>query len=396
MHSTLHGSVRPSAPRSGTESSTAPNPGYGRARLWLGISAVGAMVTLAAAALLLDLPAPLPADTTIGGHLLAIGAFVGVYALLHLPLDLFGGYLLPRWFGRAHPSPARFALSLVRGVGVHGAMLWAAGAALLLGGAFGGAAGAVGAGVVVSVVLLALQTPLARAASRLTDAPEPAQLDDAPPIRCLTSDDEGFTGGVTGVIGARRIVLPDRWRHTLAADGFRLAARRRALAISTGSWLRGRIVALAFVWIGLGVSASIAGAEDAGTASGVVRMSLLFTLWSFLGLLILPTISRRGVAEVDAHLRADAPDRAAVDDLVRRLDRLQDDEPERPGLVETIFHPVPSVRNRTDNAADTGPRGAWNAARTSVFIGAAGLSLLGRAVHCNCGRPALWVFLPTD
>jgi hypothetical protein len=41
-------------------------------------------------------------------------------------------------------------------------------------------------------------------------------------------------------------------------------------------------------------------------------------------------------------------------------------------------------------------KGTWNAARTTVAISPAGLGLLGRAVHCNCGRPSLWVFLPID
>jgi len=45
-----------------------------------------------------------------------------------------------------------------------------------------------------------------------------------------------------------------------------------------------------------------------------------------------------------------------------------------------------------------GPHGwaAWHAARTALYLSWAGVGLLGRAVHCNLGRPEVWVFLPSD
>ena len=39
---------------------------------------------------------------------------------------------------------------------------------------------------------------------------------------------------------------------------------------------------------------------------------------------------------------------------------------------------------------------AWHLARTALYLSHAGLSLLPRAVHCNAGRPELWVYLPSD
>jgi hypothetical protein len=35
-------------------------------------------------------------------------------------------------------------------------------------------------------------------------------------------------------------------------------------------------------------------------------------------------------------------------------------------------------------------------ARTALPMSWCCLGLLGRAVHCNAGRPELWVLLPTD
>ena len=125
-------------------------------------------------------------------------------------------------------------------------------------------------------------------------------------------------------------------------------------------------------------------------------MAIIFLNWSFLGLLTLPTPSRRGVAEVDQRLLSAGCGRAALARTIGLLDDLQDRERERSSLVETIFHPVPSVQSRLRGPRATGVTGCWDAARTAVYLGAAGLGLLGRAVHCNCGRPSLWAFLPLD
>lgn len=59
--------------------------------------------------------------------------------------------------------------------------------------------------------------------------------------------------------------------------------------------------------------------------------------------------------------------------------------------------PVPSVDNRrrlTRNSPWS--LGGWHAARTTLFLSWSCLGLLSRAVHCNAGRPELWVLLPTD
>jgi hypothetical protein len=77
------------------------------------------------------------------------------------------------------------------------------------------------------------------------------------------------------------------------------------------------------------------------------------------------------------------------------LDRLQDDEPQRTALIETNFHPVPSVENRRSESSSGFPI-AWHAARMTLYVSWACMGLLVRAVHCNVGRPELWVMLPTD
>jgi hypothetical protein len=242
---------------------------------------------------------------------------------------------------------------------------------------------------------------IAAALAPLDLTPSSPVLGDEPALPVLPtymaeSADEGFTGAVVGVFRPRLQLLPMRWRETLDPEAFTVAVRRRQLAIQTGGWWRGRLLAIGFTLVGIGLAAGIVGDARLATAEGIVSFSLIFTLWSFLGLLVLPTPSRRGVADVDRRLLAAGCDRDDLERTIRLLDDLQDRERQRPPVIETIFHPVPSVEARLRGPHAPGMRGCWDAARTSVYLSAAGLGLLGRAVHCNCGRPALWAFLPID
>lgn len=348
---------------------------YARARLWLGISGVGTFVVLAAIALGLNWAGRLPASNS------SLLLFVVAYVLIQTPFDWLGGYILPRSFGRPTPGFAGFLLTWLRGVFVHAILLLLCLAAMTVAGRFG-VAGVVVAGAIVSAVLLECRVAIATAVASLR------KVSDGPTT--LASHNPTFTGGIAGFFRPRH-VLPEHWKQVLGPAGFELAVRRRELAVATGSWRRGKIVAIAFTLAGLALSATLCG-DALGTAAGTIQLALWFTLWSFVGLLILPTISRRGVIEVDAAVAAPAD----LAENARKLDALGDDEPRRPALIESIFHPLPSVENRLAASPAGRALGAWDAARSTIYISLTGGSLLGRAVHCNAGQPALWVFLPAD
>jgi hypothetical protein len=68
--------------------------------------------------------------------------------------------------------------------------------------------------------------------------------------------------------------------------------------------------------------------------------------------------------------------------------------------VEQVFHPVPSPTNRVHALAQGGPlhgsAAPWRVARTELYLSWTQLSWIARAVHCNAGRPELWVLFPGD
>jgi len=381
--------------------STPASPGYGRARLWLGISGVGSIVTIATLLLTFGLQPPwVPAqDASFSGQVIGLVGFFVIYMLIQLPFDFLGGYWLPKRFGRSHPPLGTFAVSLLRGALSHGTLLMTSAVLIMLAAGYAGRLGMVTVGLATSLFLLRFRVYIAAAISQLNRerGASPGKLQhnelEVIDVQC---DDEGFTGGIAGVFRPRSLLFPLRWRMVLGPEGADLALNRRMMAVKTGSWLRGRILAFAFTAVGLVIASILVESTQFGTAWGTIQFSLWFSLWSFLGLLTLPTLSRRAVIEIDERAQAEGYSLALMRVVAERLDRLQDGEPTRPSLVETIFHPVPSVENRLEGPRSRHVLGFWDAARTSIYLSVAGLGLLSRAVHCNCGRPSSWVFLPTE
>lgn len=116
------------------------------------------------------------------------------------------------------------------------------------------------------------------------------------------------------------------------------------------------------------------------------------TLWTFVGLLILPMLSRNAVLAADrAALTAGHDPRR----WIARFPELVGEDGASNAAVETIFYPIPSAKRRLQALDRPVPRlVTGNLARNNLYYSWATLTVLGRTVHCNLGRPALWVFPP--
>ncbi|MCC7055561.1 MAG: hypothetical protein IT355_19975 [Gemmatimonadaceae bacterium] len=381
---------------------------YARQRLWLGISGVGITVLVAAAAVLLDLPhrlIPPDADRQFTTALAAIALVWMLHAALLLPLDLLGGLVVVR----RRPGVLRWVAAWLRGVTVQWAWYALAAALLLRSGQQFGKTGALLVFVLLQLVLLSRQAVVAWLVGGLRVAPVSPALAAAADavgigtagVREIDCDDPAFSGAWSGA-AAQRLWVPQQWVEQLAPAHLQAALRRRVAVRTLGLRRRGVLVAMAWNTIGFALATAMPRA-DLVTAPGFVTVMAWFTLWMFVGVLVLPTLSRPAVFTAD---RAAAPQDGAdtVAATLTQLDRWQDDEDERDPRVESVFHPVPSrgARLRALAAGDAataavpGGGGAWHATRMMLFLGWAGIGGLSRAVHCNVGRPALWVMLPAD
>jgi len=381
---------------------------YARQRLWLGITGVGSTVVLSAAALLFDLPHRFmrsPVDQSFAGTLAAIAlVFVG-HALVILPLDVVGGVVVVR----ERPSLIRWAASWLRAVFVQWLWFALAVAMLLRTAQEFGTIAALLVFVLMQLVLLSQQGLLAQlvggvrmlpVSEKLTAAASAAGI-PAGMVREIAADDHSFVGGWTGV-SVHQLWVAERWVSALSAGQLAVALARRVGVRALGLRQRGVLVALAWNTIGFALAASAPRASLAN-AAGFVTVMAWFTLWQFVGVLVLPSLSRPAVLAADRWAWRTHAD-TLVASTITQLDRWQDDEAERGRRVETVFHPVPSrgARLRALTAGDQPSgngfmaAGAWHATRMMLYLGWAGLGGLSRVVHCNLGRPTVWVMLPGD
>lgn len=383
-------------------------PTYARGRLTVGITGVGTAVALSILALIIDVPARL--FEGLGGTFLTDVALFALWLagvnLITLPFEWLGGLAVPAAHGRAHLNTDRWIGSWLRGALSLLSIGSLCGAAIAFGGRSGGFMGAIGMAGLVALALLVVQGPLALLIGDLRTVHPPRDaLDDALcrlglerlPLQFVEAQDEGFTGSVVGPPMAETHILPASWLTDFTPHALASIIARRVASVDFG--LRTRGMALAFMWFAA-TFALAAQMPDAGVDSvaALCRTSLWFTVFTFVGLLVLPTPSRRATLAADAYLTQKHPEVAgAWTETLRALDRRQDDEPERTKGVERIFHPIPNVEARIAAIGRTAAAPApWHAARTAVFLGLVGLCPLHRVVHCNAGRPELWVLLPAD
>jgi hypothetical protein len=357
---------------------------YARARLRLGIASVGTLVVLSAGLLALGVPGDVLPDSTSWAltDVAWLVLLVGLYVALSAPFDLLGGLTLPRRYGRPVPAEG-FPRAWARGVAAHGSCLIGVALVLLAAGRAAGDGAALAAALVLIVGLLAGQVSLAGLVGGVRRDGDG-----------LSAPDPSFVGGIVGLPGLERTMLSAAWDEETARVQL---VRREAVRRSSARTL-GVVAAAVFDLVGLGV-VLIATPATATSVSGMATLSLWMTLWSFLGLLVLPSLSRRAVVAADRSAVSSGTDPGDLIRVLQRLDAEQEDEPRRGRLVETVFHPVPSLDGRISAlAAERGPElpQPWSTARTALFLSWASLGLLSRAVHCNCGRPALWVLFPGD
>jgi hypothetical protein len=376
---------------------------FARARLFLGITAVGSTVVLASSLLYAQLPSwgmSTSEVQSVAAALVQIGmAFAAVQVAFQI-VDLMGGV----WLVRRRDGAFRWLARWARGSAVQWMVWMCSAAALLLAARAGGTMAAVAAFIGVQLWLAATRGRMARVITSLPVVPTPERIQRAAAaaglnpfrVQVVDSPDEGFVGGWAGIT-ARTLVVPSLWAQ-LPEPALMAMLLRRRVAATSGAHTRGVIGAVLWNVLGFVVSLALTGVTPA-SAAGMVTLAAAMTLWAFLGVLVLPTPSRAAVFALDAAATAEVGD-APMREGIERLDRWQDDEPVRSVGVETIFHPVPGRTARMARlAANPNAVRWWHAhhvARHALWLGWGACTPLSRAVHCNVGRPALWAMLPGD
>lgn len=351
-----------------------------RSRLRLGIANVGFWV-LAACGGLYWL-------ASLGGNLIdsRLCVLIGIAAIMaQAVFDFIGGWwLMPR------PQPTATVFLRRWFPGALGHTLVLAGVGLLSYASFIFSAGFALAVLVASVALALGRSHLLRmiGGASMSKITHGGQTEISAEV-----DDPAFTGGFVG-FGRRALsVLPANWRESLPKSELAVESLRREWQIANG--LPGRTLLVVLGWNILGASVGTIALELAkrAPAEALLGHACWMTLWAFASLLVLPVLSGKAVFAAD---RAAADSGLDARDWIARFPVLIGEDGNARGAVQTIFYPIPSAAMRL-RALDHASAGfvPGNLARSNLYYSWATLTLLGRAVHCNVGRPALWVFPPS-
>ncbi len=390
--------------------SVGPHIAYGRMRRWLGIAYVGVVVSACLIILTCGLGSKCfsPLSQPTASLAVDLSCALLLFSLCSLPFDVVG-FNIERLYGRTKLTLSSFLVKQVCAAAKHGVVLLAM--ALLVALVWGhfGLAGLMIVSLLLSILLISSQLLFARfyggvLLERATDAMTGSAFRGVKTVRlALTlSDERCFSGGIVGLPGFEKIVIPKWWLSDFSPEQLQAELARRNLIIASGGRSRGVLLAVGFTNIGLLLAAFLTVNQFAlplNSAAGLVTLSALFTIWSFVGLLTLPHFSHAGVYEADRLALESGIERDLLLQTISKIDAHLEDEHDRSRVVDTIFHPVPTIAHRRlalEGEEKRKLQGAWQAARYAVFLSVIGLGLLGRAVHCNAGKPDLWALLPAD
>jgi len=349
-----------------------------RSRLRLGIANVGFWVVTASGGLWWLASGGAHGLDTRACVLIGLAAIV-----VQAAFDVIGGaWLMPP----PAPAPGEFLRRWLRGVFFHSLLL--AGVGLLSCASFRLSSGFAPAVLIATVGLALGRRQIFRAMAGASISKIPGE--GRKKLTAAVSD-PAFTGGIVG-FGRRALSLwPARWLEGLPKAELAVEACRREWLIANGLNDRALLAVLGWNLFGTALGTFAFALAHRTPAEALFGHACWMTLWAFVGLLVLPALSRGTVF---------AADRAATDAglapaaWITRFPDLTGEDGSANAAVQTIFYPIPSVKMRLRSIKDA-PLVLGSLARNNLYYSWATLTLLGRAVHCNVGRPALWVFPPS-
>lgn len=351
-----------------------------RRRLWLGIANVGFWVLAAGAGLCWLVIDPARA--------VGLPAFLGICAgavALQAVFDFIGGLTL---MPGVRQSLVTFLCHWSRGVLTHTLVLAAVGIASVLSLRW---TGGFGAGLVLATLALALGRRLLLRAMGTVAFTE--QMPDGETILTAAVKDPAFTGGIVGFGRRAKSLLPANWMDAVPGTEIAAESCRRRWQIANALSVRALTLILSWNLLGTFIGTQVFQLAARPPAAALLGHACWMTIWTFASLLVLPSLSRGAIFAADC---AAGDSQHNLTAWITRFANLVGEDGSPNAAVQTIFYPVPSAGERLRQLAH--PSRCFvlgNLARNNLFYSWGTFTLLGRAVHCNVGRPVLWVFPPS-
>jgi hypothetical protein len=210
----------------------------------------------------------------------------------------------------------------------------------------------------------------------------------------VDSRDPSFTGGISGIGPGAMTLMPESWKSTLTSEEIHTLIQRRLWAIKNNLPARALVTVLSWNLAGCKIGSLLLGLPSLSPEQAMLMQCAWMTLWGFLALLLLPSLSRSSVFGAD---RAAAAQGCDATSWIQKFPSLTGEDGNAKTLLQRIFYPIPSAAERLVHLEDSKLAPVFGSvARSNLFLSLATLTILGRCVHCNVGRPELWIFPPSD
>jgi len=209
--------------------------------------------------------------------------------------------------------------------------------------------------------------------------------------------DSGFTGSVVDSLAGPFSVVPSTDKER---DSKYTKLRQSSIKKLQSTFAR-LFLPIAINSIGSIFALYHLSAYAASPVRDVIIYSLWATVWSFICLLFLPYFNRQAVLTLDRYLIETGLNRLEFEHAVSSADLKGEEEYSRTASVQSVFYPIPAPKNRIENFA-SGKQNPqfWIAfhqvARRTLYSSLGFGGFLSRSVHCNVGRPELWIISPSD
>lgn len=350
-----------------------------KSRLRLGIANVGAWVLSACAGLfwLRGAEAGVPGLGTF-----TLISMVAIF--VQAGFDFIGGAVL---ISVPRPSYVSFALRWVQGVGGHSFVLLCV--ALLHWISF-----AVTGGFCLAVLLSSIGLAVAR--TSLLRIIGGVQINSGfhgcGDVMIAKASDAAFTGGVLDLTRGAKSMMPEHWLWNLPEEALDVESARREWQIEHGLAVKAFGFVLLWNLLGASIGPAVFDFGARTPTAAIFGQACWMTLWAFFSLLTLPSLSRGVVFAADHAAVAAGRDPRG---WIAIFPNLVAEDGSDNAIAQTIFYPVPSTAMRLQRLGQSPPKVVFgNLSRSYLYYSWSTFTLLGRTVHCNVGRPELWVFPP--
>ena len=325
------------------------------------------------------------------------------YVLIMLPLDLLGGYVIPKLAQNSQRNFSQFWSRLLRGILVHAGILLISGLLIMEIGKLYGTWGVMGLLTSMSLIMLLLQAPLARwlVGYKLHSEDRENLRNRIGELLSQRTDvvreeNPVFTGGITGLPWIEKTIIPSRWLE-MSEDQLRAQILRRMGAVRTHSRHRG--VLFAIIWNLYGFwSASLFAGAGVETVRGLFLTSMAFVIWMCFGQIILPNFSKSGSTEADKYATTNGVAETDLRDALQQQVQWSRDGHSEMNLIERLLSPSLPLNQRLEAVQldSVGLPGAWDSARIAQFLSWSCLGWFSRADYSLCGHPQNWVLQSGD